>query len=133
MYISAFRVKIKRKYEIYRSPCFLCHLITRMCQVWKISWFLNVFLLSSIHPKNEWKNVTLLLWYLMSNCFGSFFGRYEDTKKTFRNSLTFSLGSRVIYLLSCGLRNLTRHAQANAFAWTGFGISRVAQCLTNWN
>ena len=36
-------------------------------------------------PKNEQKNSPLLLWYLKSNCFRSFFGRIEDTKKTFRN------------------------------------------------
>ena len=30
-----------------------------------------------------------LLWYFKSNCFPSFFGRIEDTKKTFRNLLTF--------------------------------------------
>ena len=50
----------------------------------KVSEFQNVFLVSSILPKKR-KNSTLLLWYLMSNCFRSFFGRIEDTKKTFRN------------------------------------------------
>ena len=36
-------------------------------------------------PKKQTKNSTLLLWYLKSNCFHSFFGRIEDTKRTFRN------------------------------------------------
>ena len=31
--------------------------------------------------KKERKNSTSLLWYLKSNCFHSFFGRIEDTKK----------------------------------------------------
>ena len=35
--------------------------------------------------KTNKKNLTLLLRYLKSNCFHSFFGRIEDTKKTFRN------------------------------------------------
>ena len=47
--------------------------------------FRNVFLVSLILPKNEQTNSTLLLWYLKSNCFRSFFGRIEVTKKTFRN------------------------------------------------
>ena len=37
-------------------------------------------------PKKRTKNSTLLLWYLKSNCFCSFFGRIEDTKRTFRIS-----------------------------------------------
>ena len=36
-------------------------------------------------PKKRTKNSTLLLWYLKSNSFCSFFGRIEDTKKTFWN------------------------------------------------
>ena len=36
------------------------------------------------------KKSTLQLWNLKLNCFCSFFGRIEDTKKTFRNILTFS-------------------------------------------
>ena len=42
----------------------------------KISWFRKGFF---NYPKNERKNSTLLLWYLKSNCFCSFFGRIEDT------------------------------------------------------
>ena len=33
--------------------------------------------------KMDKKKSSLLLWYLKSNCFRSFFGRIEDTKKTF--------------------------------------------------
>ena len=47
-------------------------------------------MVSSILPNNQWKNSTLLLWYLKSNCVCSFFGRIEDTKKTLWNYLTFS-------------------------------------------
>ena len=36
-------------------------------------------------PKKRTKNSTSLLWYIKSNCVHSFFGRMEDTKKTFRN------------------------------------------------
>ena len=36
---------------------------------------------SSILPKTERKNATLLLWYLKSNCFRSFFGRIERHQK----------------------------------------------------
>ena len=53
-------------------------------------------MVSSILPKTEWKNSTLLLWYLKSNCFRSFFGRIEDTQKTFRNKLTFRIHWPVI-------------------------------------
>ena len=34
-------------------------------------------------PKIKRKKSTLLLWYLKSNCFLSFFGKIEDTKNTF--------------------------------------------------
>ena len=51
----------------------------------KVSLFGNVFGISSILPKNERKNSTLLQWHLKSNCFRSFFGIIEDIKKTFRN------------------------------------------------
>ena len=52
----------------------------------KVSLFRNVFFIIFNPPKkNELKNLTLQLWYLKSNCFPSFFGRIEDTKKTFRN------------------------------------------------
>ena len=34
-------------------------------------------------PKKRTKKSTLLLWYLKSNCFRSFFGRIEDSKMTF--------------------------------------------------
>ena len=36
-----------------------------------------------ILPKNKQMNSTLLLWYLRSTCFRLFFGRIEDTKKSF--------------------------------------------------
>ena len=51
-----------------------------------ISWFRNVFLVSSILSKRN-KNSTLhaVPWYLKSNNFHSFFGRIKDTKKSFRN------------------------------------------------
>ena len=42
----------------------------------------NCYFVSSI-LKHEQKNCTLLLWYHKLNCFCSFFGRIEDTKKTF--------------------------------------------------
>ena len=32
-------------------------------------------------PKKRTKNLSLLLWYIKLNCFRSFFGRIEDTKK----------------------------------------------------
>ena len=69
--------------------------------VWKISWsHLNSFKIIWSHvsheatkvvilPKNERKNLTLLLWYLKLNCFRSIFGRIQDTKQSFRNWLTF--------------------------------------------
>ena len=47
------------------------------------------FLVSSILPKNEQKQFDLRYH---SWIFCSFFGRIEDTKKTFRNSLTFKNG-----------------------------------------
>ena len=40
-----------------------------------------LFAVSSILPKNERKILTLLLWYLKSNCFRSFFGRIEIHQK----------------------------------------------------
>ena len=64
---------------------------TKKFDLTTIQWYLksvpkrHVSLVSSIVPKNERKNSTLLLWYLKSNCFRSFLGRIEDTKKTFRN------------------------------------------------
>ena len=51
----------------------------------KINKSRKQFMVSSILPKNNRNFLTLLLWYLRSNCFFSFFGRIEDTKKTFRN------------------------------------------------
>ena len=48
-------------------------------------------MVSSILPKNERKNSTLLLWYLRPNCFRSFFGRIEETINRFRDLLTFTL------------------------------------------
>ena len=35
------------------------------------------------------KNLTLLLWYLKSNCFCSFLEEFKTLKNTFRNQLTF--------------------------------------------
>ena len=50
-------------------------------------------------PKNKRKNLTLLiLWYLKSNCFRSFFGRIKDTPMTFRNSLTFNSPKGLVFL-----------------------------------
>ena len=46
------------------------------------------------------KKSTLLLWYFKSNCFCSFLGRFEDTKKTFRNELTF----RALELVTLSLK-----------------------------
>ena len=48
--------------------------------------------------KKRTKKVGLatIQWYLKSICFHSFFGRIEDTKKTFRNYLTFSKGCKFI-------------------------------------
>ena len=51
-------------------------------------------MVSSILPNNERQNSTLLLWYVKSNCFCSFFGTIEDTEKTFRIQLTFSSQTR---------------------------------------
>ena len=53
-------------------------------QAFKDELIRNVFLVSSIIPKNERKNSTTMVPF-KSNCFRSFFGRIEDTKKTFRN------------------------------------------------
>ena len=55
----------------------------------KVSEFQNIIFTSSILPKSDRKDLTLLLCYLKSNCFRTFFGRIEDTKKAFRNHLTF--------------------------------------------
>jgi hypothetical protein len=49
----------------------------------KVNELRNVSLVSSILPKKEQKKSSLILWYLKSNCFCSFFGRIEDTKKNF--------------------------------------------------
>ena len=43
------------------------------------------FMYLKFSQKNEQKKLTLPVWYLKSNCFRSFFGRIEDTKKTFQN------------------------------------------------
>ena len=56
----------------------------------KVSLFRNVFLVSSILPKNERKQFDLRYHNSKVEFFRSFFGRIEDTKKTFRNKLTFS-------------------------------------------
>ena len=40
-------------------------------------------MVSSILPKNERKNLTLLLWYLKSNCFRSFLGELKTPKRHF--------------------------------------------------
>ena len=54
-------------------------------------------MVSSILPKkNERKNSTLLLWYLRSNCFHSFFGRIEETINCFWDLLTFSVGHYMV-------------------------------------
>ena len=47
------------------------------------NWFQNVFLVSSILQKNEWKISTLLLWCLNSNCFRSFLGKLNTKKRHF--------------------------------------------------
>ena len=51
----------------------------------------NDFFLSAILPKNEQMNSTLLLYYMIPqvDLFSFFFGRIDDTKKAFRNQLTF--------------------------------------------
>ena len=49
----------------------------------RFSWFRNVFLLSSILPKNERKNSTKLQWYLKLNCFRSFLEELKTPKRHF--------------------------------------------------
>ena len=74
--------KIKTKEE-YDQTLFDC----------KYKWYRSVYFEMSfcyleISQKTS-KNSTLLFWYLKLDCFRSFFGRIEDTRKTFRNQLTF--------------------------------------------
>ena len=49
----------------------------------KVSKSRKRVMVSSILPKNERKKWTLLLQYLRSNCFRSFFGRIEETINCF--------------------------------------------------
>ena len=61
-----------------------------VCIIWlfvfsKSSYFWNVFLVSSILPKNERKQFDLRYHSSKVKFFCSLFGRIEDTKKTFRN------------------------------------------------
>ena len=44
------------------------------------------------------KKTTLLLWYLKSNYIRFLVGRIENTKKTFRNQLTFSVVAMNTYI-----------------------------------
>jgi hypothetical protein len=55
----------------------------------KVSKSRNDFFKYTFPPKNKRTNFTLLLWNLRSTCFRSFLEEIEDTKKTFRNYLTF--------------------------------------------
>ena len=65
------------------------------------------FLVSSISSKKkERKNLTLLLWYLKSTCFRSFFWGNRRRQKPFRNYLTFNpvtifCKTGLIYTFSC--------------------------------
>ena len=56
-----------------------------ICRQLKVSQFRNVFLVSSILPKNELKQFGLRYHSSKVEFFRLFFGRIEDTKKTFRN------------------------------------------------
>ena len=59
--------------------------------------------------------MSFLLWYRKSNCFRSYFGKIEDTKKTFQNWLTFTIQN--IYLM---LHNLMHHPSTGSKRfWTG--------------
>ena len=52
----------------------------------KVSLFQKDFLVSSILPKNEWKNLTLLLYDTSGRIvFVGFLGEIEKTENTFRN------------------------------------------------
>ena len=77
-------------------------------------------------PQMEQKMILLLL-YLKSNCFRLIFGRIENTKKTFRNQLTFSVVAMNICLpvfvftmgrnhLWCGILN---------FSWISYILRRL--------
>ena len=91
--IFALRVKIFEPIKI-KTHCapqndhlklrFLKDVYVKISESWKR------FMVSSILPKNERKNLTLLLWYLRSNCFRLFFERIEETINCFRHLLTFS-------------------------------------------
>ena len=63
----------------------------------KVSKSRKQFMVSSILPKNERKNSTLLLWYLRSNCFLLVFGRMGETINCFQDLLSF------IYVIHIGL------------------------------
>ena len=60
----------------------------------KVSWFQNVFLVSSISQKTC-KIFDFPLWYLNSNCFRSFFGRMNDTKMNFEIKWPLTVASKV--------------------------------------
>jgi len=58
---------------------------------WRSVNFDIYFLYLHFSQKNEPKNSTLLPWCFKLNCFRLLFGSIEETKKTFRNLLTFGL------------------------------------------
>ena len=64
---------------------------------------------------------TTMVWYLKSNCFLLFFGRIEDTKKTFQNYLNFSDDCYVTQIISNSLIVIIFssycHPQSLYFLW----------------
>ena len=60
----------------------------------------NVFLASSILPKNEWKNSTLLLWSLKSNCLVRFLRELKIPKIHFENNWPLVKVAKVSFFLN---------------------------------
>ena len=94
----------------------------------KVSKSQKGIMVSSILPKNKWKVSALVLWYLRSNCFCSFFGRIEDTINCFRDLLTFNIifnknvGRSLMRKLNCDfLKILTPKSiqclKISAYSW----------------
>ena len=106
--MTGFPLKVKRVSLPHSGgalKCFYWYLSTRIFELLSSSSGLPKGQLILKHlfgifnsPPKEQKKTTLLLWYLKSNYIRFLGGRIENTKKTFRNQLTFSVVAMNTYI-----------------------------------
>ena len=83
-------------------------------------------MLSSILPKNERKQFNLRYHSSKVEFIRSFFGRIEDTKKTFRNYLTFTTEPFLPWIVMWESRRVSRQfsCKRNSDLWRNWYLKR---------